>query len=184
MCSHGGLSSPESLQAKQAAVERQGPGTSALTRPHRCPHCRRGMAWGQWLWRRSSPSLEGQRDPAASNLPSLSPLLVPVLSLFLISRATLNFACPCEVLLCSRLTLRVHFRIWKVHEFDSILISLIISLFIDACALTPYCFSGCPLCCMLLAADVSKPWGVAISIPSAAVTKHGFLTILTSFLSW
>lgn len=130
--------------------------------PDRCRHCRQGMAGGSG-WEEGAalpcPCLEGQHVPAAPSLPSLLPLpsLNSVLSLFHISRATLNFACPSEVLLCSRLTLRVHFRIWKVHKFDSILISLIISLFVDACALTPYCFSGCPLCCVLLAADVSRP---------------------------
>lgn len=161
---------------------------SALTSPRCCPHCQQGTVWGQWLWRRSSPSLAGLHIPegAAASPPSfLSPLLVTVLSLFHISSATLNFACSSEAL-WSRLTLHVHFWIWKICKFDSILISLIISLFTGACALMPYFFrvSGMPLCCVLLAADVSKLWGVAISIPSAAVTKHRFLTILWSFLSW
>lgn len=115
---------------------------------------------------------------AASPSSFLSPLLDRILSPFHISRATFNFAYGFEIL-GSSLLLHVNFWMRKVYKFHNVLISWITSFSVYRCMCSrAFLFSGwpgCPLCSVLLAADVRLSlWSVAVSIPLAAVTKHRF----------
>jgi len=130
--------------------------------------CRQGMVWGRWRPRiQSFPSRAEAVIPtstagaAASPSSFLSPLLDTILSSFHISRAKFRFAYTFETL-WSSLVLHVDFWIRKVCKFDIVLISLIISVYRCTCshAFLSSGWLGCPLCCVLLAADAQLAYGV------------------------